>query len=203
MQHNLGHVNSVAYCKETDTLICGNGSSDQALAGKIYILPALSTKTQLLYADCVVIDMTSQSWGYKMNVVWGENNNGNFNIAYVITNDNKNVHKILLTKTSGVFDGGYIVLGSYSQEDGIDVNQGSCFYNGKLYCGIGHSQIQIMEMTLNNDGTITKFMYKDVFYDTSGTILTGITNPYTEGVCLKDGYIYVGCSDKFRVYKID
>lgn len=197
--HNLGHANSIDYCPETDCLILGNGSSDSSLAGQIYILPNVSSKATWEYNDCIVINIPSL--GIKANVVWGEHNNGAYNIAYVITNNNANVRKILLTKTSGSFDGGYIVLGEWSA-DSIDVNQGSVFRNGKLYTAIGHSQLWVVENILNSDGTITQVQKKDAFYDESGKLLTGLDNPFSEGITIENGYVYVGGSNgAVYVYK--
>lgn len=190
IQHNLGHANSIDYCEETDSLILGNGSSDAALNGEIFILPNVSGRESWEYSDCIKIDLSSENWGIKTNVVWGEHNNQQYNIAYVITNNNANVRKILLTRTDGVFDGGYILLGEW-ETVALDVNQGTVFSNGRLYIGAGHSQIWVLEYVLNSDGSITVNEMKDVFYDSSGTVLT---TPYTEGVTVHNSKIYVGSS---------
>lgn len=188
--HNLGHANTIDYCAANGCLILGNGSSDASLAGEIYILPDAANKATWEYNDCIKIDLSSEGWGIKTNVVWGEHNNGNYNIAYVITNNNANVRKILLTKTDGQFDGGYVLLDEW-QTESVDVNQGSVYRNGKLYIAIGHSQVWLLEYTLNADGTISKRERKDIFYDESGNVLT---TPFAEGVTIQDNYILFGAS---------
>lgn len=199
IQHNLGHANSIEYCAGNDCLILGNGSSDSSLAGKIFILPRVSTRTRWEYSDCIVIDVAGENWGIKTNVVWGEHNNGAYNIAYVITGNNAHVRKILLTKTGGEFDGGYIVLEEWHTNP-IDVNQGTVYHNGKLYIGIGHSGLWMLEYTLNAGGNIAVKQHKDVFYDEAGNVLA---SPFTEGVTAKDGHILLGGSNgKIYVYKI-
>lgn len=197
-KHNLGHANTIDYCAENGCLILGNGSGNSALLGEIYILPDAANKATWEYADCIKIDLSTKGWGIKTNVVWGEHNNGEYNIAYVITNNNANVRKILLTKTNGQFDGGYILLGEWETE-AVDVNQGSVFRNGKLYIAIGHSQVWLLEYTLNADGTIAQHQRKDIFYDANGQVLT---TPFAEGVTVEDGYIFFGASNgKVLVYK--
>ena len=199
--HNIGHANTIDYCAGNDTLILGNGSSNASLPGKIFLLPGASQKETWEYDDCIVIDVSDEGWGIKTNVVWGEHNDENYNIAYVITNNNATVHKILLTKTDGVFDGGYLVLGEWNAGDGIDVNQGTVYHDGKLWAAIGHSQLWVMESQLLSDGTIAQTQLKDLFYDpTTGDVCT---TPFSEGITIKDGHLFLGGSDgKIRVYKL-
>jgi hypothetical protein len=198
-KHNLGHANSIDYCEGNGCLILGNGSNDSSLPGEIYILPDAANKDTWEYADCIKIDVSGEEWGIKTNVVWGDHNNGAYNIAYVITNNNANIRKLLLTKTSGMFDGGYIVLNEWVTGS-VDVNQGTVYRNGKLYIGIGHSQLWVLEYTLNADGSVTVKQSKDIFYDEAGTILT---NPFTEGITVEDGYLYIGASSgDILVYKM-
>lgn len=190
-KHNLGHGNSIDYCAGNGCLILGNGSGDPYLPGKIFILPDAANRSTWEYTDCIKIDLSNEKWGIKTNVVWGEHNNGEYNIAYVITNNNANVHKIMLTKVNGVFDGGYIVLGEWST-DVIDVNQGTVYRDGKLYIAVGHSQVWALEYTLNTDGTITVRQLKDVFYDSNGAERS---TPFAEGITIENGLIYFGSSD--------
>lgn len=199
INHNLGHANSIDYCAANDCLILGNGSSDSSLAGEIYILPSVSTRETWEYNDCIKIDLSDEDWGIKTNVVWGEHNNGAYNIAYVITNNNANVRKILLTKTGGAFDGGYIVIEEWSAAP-VDVNQGTVYHDGKLYIGIGHSGLWMLECTLMGGGKISIKQHKDVFYDENGSVLV---TPFTEGITIKDNHVLIGGSNgKIYVYKM-
>lgn len=198
-KHNLGHANSIDYCAGNGCLILGDGSNNSTLPGYIFILPDAASKTTWEYNDCIVVDLSAENWGIKMNVVWGDYNHGEHNIAYVITNNNTNVHKILLTKTNGQFDGGYIVLDEW-ETDFVDVNQGAVYRNGKLYIGIGHSQIWALEYTLGAQGMVTKKQLKDVFYDASGNVLK---NPFTEGITIEGDYLCIGSTDgAVLVYKM-
>jgi hypothetical protein len=218
-KHNWGHVNTIDYCGETDTLICGNGSSSYLLTGQIYILSYASTFKDVnkvdLNSHAIIIDVADQNWGAKLNVLWGESNNNKFNICYAITDDNKNIRKIMLgqgnnqlergtfidSKIGLEFNGTYKVLATYSQKSGIDVNQGSVYYNGFLYTAIGHSGIWVVKNRLNEDGKITSEQLKDYMYNETGTLLT---SPYSEGIDIRDGLMYCGGSDgKIRVYRID
>jgi hypothetical protein len=139
---------------------------------------------------------TELKWGIKIQAVWGEHNHENYNIAYVVSNDNKNVRKILLGKTDGRFDGTFILLKEWSSKTGFDVNQGTVYRNGRLYEAIGHSQLWVVENTLNSDGSITQRQRKDVFLDETGSAITSI---FSEGITIHDGYLYLGGWDK-RIY---
>lgn len=191
IKHNLGHGNSIDYCPGNGCLILGNGSSDASLPGEIFILPDAANRDTWEYDDCIKIDVSGEGWGIKTNVVWGEHNNGEYNIAYVITNNNANVRKIMLTKRNGQFTGGYTVLGEWSTE-AIDVNQGTVYRNGKLYIAVGHAQVWALEYTLNPDGTITVNQLKDVFYDATGAERSA---PFAEGITIENGLVYFGVSD--------
>lgn len=197
-KHNLGHCNSIDYCAGNDCLIMGNGSGDTTLPGEIYILPNPAERDSWRYEDCIKINVSGENWGFKTNVVWGEHNNSQYNIAYVITNNNANVRKLLLTKKDGVFTGSYILLDSWETKV-IDVNQGSVYRNGKLYMAIGHSQVWVLEYTLKPGGIIEVQEYKDIFYDENGAVLN---SPFVEGITIENGYMYVGTWDGYiQVYK--
>lgn len=190
-KHNLGHGNSIDYCAGNGCLILGNGSGDSSLPGEIYILPDAANRETWEYDDCLKINVAHEGWGIKTNVVWGEHNNGEYNIAYVITNNNANVRKIMLTKRNGLFTGSYTVLGEWATEP-IDVNQGTVYRDGKLYIALGHSQVWALVYTLNPDGTITVKQLKDVFYDSKGATLSA---PFAEGITIENGFTYFGVSD--------
>ena len=196
--HNLGHANSIDYCEGNDCLILGNGSSDATLPGKIFILPNASDRTSWEFSDCIVID--TPNWGIKTNVVWGEHNGEQYNVAYVITNNNANVRKILLGYDNKGFSGNYVLLGEWSTANGLDVNQGTVFRNGKLYEALGHSQLWLSENTLNDNGSITQVQRKDVFLGADGSVLR---NPFSEGITIENGYAYFGGSNgRIYVYRV-
>ena len=157
MTHNLGHVNSVAYCAETDTLVCGNGSGDYTLFGKIFIVEDLSQRTELNRNDCIVIDV-GMDFGYKVNAVWGESNAGRNDIVYLCTNDSHSIYRLQLGKgnnnlgsgtlisgTEG-FNGTYKVTHSWqwgttdaAGHDYANCVQGMVFWKNRLVWGYGHN----------------------------------------------------------------
>lgn len=154
IQHNLGHVNSVSYCEETDTLICGNGSNVYNLSGKIFILQGAASKTRLERSDCIEIDV-GFNFGFKVNCVWGDKNVNRHDIAYICSNDSHSIYRIQLGQGthdlgSGVlvegatgFNGTYKVLNSWSWgfvgRDYDNVIQGMVFWKNRLIWGYGHN----------------------------------------------------------------
>ena len=213
--HNWGHVNSIDYCEETDTLICGNGSGQYTTnIGEIYLIPNayalknLPTAPFETYAQIIDVH-TVADWGYKHNVLWGESNDKQFNICHVITNDNKNVRKVLLGqgtnnlgsgtfvegKTGLEFNGTYKVLKSYSQSDGLDVLQGATYYNGKLFGMLGHGRYWLTVSQLNEDGSISRKQYIDRIFDALGS---EITSRYTSGVDFKNNYL-ITCTKNGKI----
>lgn len=78
--HNWGHVNSINYNPNTDSLIMGNGSADYDLANKIYIIRNVSAIKELNPGAVItldeygtVIDASGYDFGAKLNVVWANN----------------------------------------------------------------------------------------------------------------------------------
>ena len=196
LRHNLGHVNSVSYNEEIDTLICGNGGQSYGTQGQIYILPNLSQKTYLDIADCIIINV---NFGDKIQAFWGESNDGENNIIYVIANDNKFYAKLLLEKdNNGAFTGNYTVLESATTDEITDVNQGSTFYNGIIYHNFGHSTSKIAKCVLNNN-TVYREIINENFYLSDGSLKT---NTYGQGITIKNDIVIQACVDKVRIYKL-
>lgn len=227
-QHNFGHCNTVDYCEATDTLILGNGgASSNTEPDQIFIIENasdLKNNSQNNLADVAkVIDLDDigLDWGKQINVCWGEANNGAYNIAYVLSNDGstKFIHKIILGKGSNVlengtplsvsdgeFNGTFNIIGTYTSDYSSTIcNQGSQYYRGHLWEGIGHEGAWLHKSTLSQDGKIYRKSFKEKFYNAEGTA------PYShhEGIAIKDGYAIItqsspaGDSRKLMVYKID
>ena len=210
LKHNFGHVNTVEYCEEIDSLILGNGSGYYGTDGEIYIIQGVSQWRGL--PDNTLLDLVGgisgslittiqvgRTFGDKVNVCWGEDNNGLNNICYAISNNNQNVRKLLLGKgtnqfesgqfvsgrTDTQFNGTYKILGEWTHPV-IEVNQGSCYYNGYLWLAIGHDGLFIAKFKLNPDGTITSTPKQEFFYEATGTLI----ETASEGVTIKNGMIY-------------
>ena len=205
--HNWGHVNSVSYCPETDTIICGNGSSDYGLAGEFYVFEGASRFADMpsvpLAANSIVIPAIG--YGSKVNAVWGENNGLRFDIAYLITNDARNMKKIQLgkgnnnlglgsfqsRKSDKQFNGSYMLLLECSQSDGVDVVQGAVFHGGKLFLGLGHSGCLVATAVLNEDGSIRYRVYLENTRSPSGTPETF----YAQSPGIRDSKLYLGTTN--------
>ena len=179
--HNLGHANSMSYCDGNDCIICGNGSGDYTLANKFFIVPNASELTGDIdiNTNCIIYDCSELDLGAKLNVIWGDANRGRFDICYGITDDNAHIYKILLGRgtnqlTYGTliedkgdteFNGTFAIVETYKQDIcGYETCiQGSCFWRGSIYAGIGHNVegIRIWKMTPQRDGTILTEEYTE------------------------------------------
>lgn len=184
--HKFGHCNTVDYNKHNDCLIFGNGSGDYSLLGKFYIIPnakalfidnATAGQTFTLEnTNAIEFDCSTYNFGAKLNALWGEQNGYHNNIAYLITDDNGTIRRILLGTGStqrtygvytesndGVFNGTFDVLDTYTHDDCEyrTCNQGSQYYNGKIVCGIGHDGLHVWAITLNDNN---KKAYVDEYY---------------------------------------
>lgn len=219
-EHNWNHVNSVSYSAFSDTLTCtsfvGDSTPESEKKYHIYLFEEASSfteKTEVLIADhALVIDVGSKDWGRRMNSCFGEGNSGKGNIIYYITNDNCDVRKLLLGKgtndlgdgqfregkTDEQFNGSFKILAEYHDSlGGLEVNQGSCYYGGLLYLGLGHEGLYYQITKLNDDGSITKKAIRDTLYDNTGEIdkpnygFSGITVTKDYIICgLQAGNIY-------------
>ena len=204
--HNWGHINSISYNQITDALILGNGGASYELSSKIIIFEdasdfsSLTDDTAVGIINAIIIDISS--FGSKANVVWGDYNSEKGNICYVITNDNKNIRKLLLgqgtnnlgsgtllsNKTGLEYNGTYKILKEYEQTDGDDVNQGTSFIGGALYIAIGHSDLWYTVNYLTDDGIIVKKYVKEIMYDDNGDVEIFIP----EGITVTEDNIIIG-----------
>jgi hypothetical protein len=211
--HDWGHLNTIDYCPENDCLIFGNGGGSYNTAGKFYIVPSAKSLvldrvvTTALLADVAIeIDCTEYDFGSKLNMCWGSDNNGRNDLAYMITNDNKNIRLVQLGKganalnkgvliegkTEDEFNGTFAVLNEYTLTDGIpngtstNCNQGTQYYGGKLYASIGHRPHCYWVITLDSQkGVATYEEIYEPYYNADGTAVSGAT----EGMCVTDKYI--------------
>ncbi len=220
ISHNLGHCNTVSYCKRTDTLIMGNGgNASNPEPAQIMIIKNFAslidnpnTEDIDYYNDCLVIDIEDAglNWGIKLNVCWGESNFGNCDIAYCITEDTdgvtKHVRKIQLGKGlnqlqygtiqsvgESDFNGTFRIISQYRDIMASRiVNNGSKYYNGKLYEAIGHTGCWIIASELKRQNTggykLNRKYLQETFQKPDGTT----QNSNAEGIEICDGKIYLG-----------
>lgn len=168
-------------------------------------------------------------WGKQLNVVWGQSNGGKYNIVYALSNynsetgtadyspsssDTQVIHKLLLGQGSNVlehgsyrsgkgqneFNGTYKVLKKYEHPYEYDyANQGTTFYNGKIYEGIAHDRLSFFEKVLDDSGRVQSKLFRERLWDDLGDEL----NLVVEGIDIKDNHIFLGeIGQRIYVYKI-
>jgi hypothetical protein len=212
LTHNFGHCNTVDYCSDTDSLIFGNGSGVYDTNGYIYIIQGVKAWKEL--AENTLLDIAGitgsiittisvlRVFGDKVNVCWGEDNNDQHNICYVMSNDNETINKLLLGqgannlgagqfvagRDTDEFNGTYKIIGTWTAAE-LDVNQGSCYYNGAIYTGIGHNGLWAAKYKLNDDGTASIEQKHETYYTAAGEL---VTDTATEGIAINNGMVYHG-----------
>lgn len=221
LKHYWGHCNTVDYNAENDCLILGNGSGSYKLEGKIIIIPIFSsivnissssnTPKSLSDVNALVIDCNGYNLGSKFNLVWGDDNDKNYNIAYLITaniggkgtngGDLEIIRKIVLKKGSDIgsygsfvnnstpFNGTFDIVETYNQKTAgyANCDQGTCYYKGELFACIGHDGAWYWRMRMSN-GKVYRKDYKQKSY--SEPVYANYGN--STGICTKDGYLFMG-----------
>jgi hypothetical protein len=198
------------------------------LAGKIIIIPNFSdivdvtqgsdTPMTLSDVNAVVIDCSSYDLGTKFNVVWGDDHDRKYNIAYLITadfdtttgqtlikkGDLGTIRKIVLCKgtdegaygtSSGTiedeFNGTFDIVGTFRQKTvGYDdCDQGTCYYNGELIAAVGHDGLRYWRMRMCGNQIYRKDYKQETYYANKGSSYGNAS-----GVCVHDGYLFIGRS---------
>lgn len=223
LKHRFGHCNTVDYNKFNDCLILGNGSGDYALSGKIIVIPhfsnivnvsqSSSTPLTLESVGALVIDCSEYGLGGKFNLVWGDDHDKRYNLAYLLTanidgstssngGDLETVRKIVLHLTGDAageygevvendtpFNGTFDIVETYHQSTAgyPDCDQGTCYHNGELFAAIGHDGLRYWRMRLSN-GIIFRRDYKQNTYYAGKTTNFGNAS----GICCHDGLLFIG-----------
>lgn len=221
--HNWGHVNSVGYSPETDTLVTssfvGQNTAEVNKEYKIYLFENASQVENDAFiqkTDALAIDVKSENWGWRQNVTFGEGNGGRGNILYYCTDDQTKIRKLLLGqgsndfgkgqfrsgKTGNQFNGSFKVLSEFIDENkSFEVNQGTSYYAGYLYIALGNDGIWYQITRLNLDGTITKKEIRDVQYGDDGELVGG----HAAGIWRINGYTFyllqIGLENTLFVYQ--
>lgn len=219
--HEWGHCNTVDYNAGNDCLILGNGSGSYTLTGDIIVIPDFADFAEnavdqqgyrLTDVNALVIHCDS-TLGTKFNLMWGDDNDENYNIAYLITanyggsteyngKDLEIIRKIVLRKGEEVgaygsvitnetpFNGTFDIVATYTQKTAGYPNciQGGCYHNGRIFAAIGHDGLWIWEMRLGSDGKIYRKNRKQVTYYSNKPTNYGNAT----GVCYKDGFLFIG-----------
>lgn len=221
--HNLGHVNSVDYCIENDSLVFGNGSGDFDLKGKFYVMENFYSRISnvenpvLSLSDCIEYDCSDYELGneYKFNCCWSDGNLGNYDTIILVTNNFRNIRKIQLGRNANnlglgnyletnnnKFNGSFKIQQEYTQDTygAIDRDNTYCvqdlsYYDHKLYAGVGHGIRSYWIMNLKHDGSIEREEKQFDAYSNAG-------EPYnTTGSAIEvtDRYLILG-SGRILVY---
>ena len=215
LHHNFGHCNTVDYCKETDTLILGNGGqTSNTEHNQIYIIKDATTSIINAAQDdnislssvALVIDINNAGldWGKQLNVCWAYANHGKHDLAFAISNNGitQTIRLILLGRGQNELDYGTIVSAEDDEFNGTFsivnewtraynasiANQGTQYYKGHLYEAYGHRKIAFDKMTLLDDGSIrSEFITNPVFDGTGAEIQFD-----PEGCAIKNGLMFSG-----------
>lgn len=221
--HNWGHVNSVGYSQETDTLatssFVGSGTAQEDKEYKIYLFENASQIENDVFiskTNALTIDVESEDWGWRQNVTFGEGNGGRGNILYYCTDDQTKIRKLLLGqgannlgkgqfqsgRTDSQFNGSFKVLSEFvDQNKVLEVNQGTSYYGGYLYIALGNDGIWYQITRLNQDGTVTKKEIRDIQYGDDG----GVVGGHAAGIWRIKGYtlflLQLGLENTLFVYQ--
>lgn len=222
LKHFWGHCNTIDYNAGNDCLILGNGSGNYRLTGKIIIIPNFSSVVNdvnsnditlsLSDVNALVIDCADYNLGSKFNLIWGDDNDNNYNIAYLITanifgsvssngGDLETIRKIVFRKgkdegqygsfviNATPFNGTFDIVEIYYQKTSGYANciQGACYYKGEIFAAIGHDGAWYWRMRMN-DGKIYRREYKQHSYHDD--VYKNYGN--STGICVKDGYMFLG-----------
>ena len=183
MVADFGHCNTIDYCEENDCLIFGNGSNSTSTVGNWF---AVIPHPLDLPASATIQDYGIKydvNIGYKVQAMWGENNFGEYNIAYLLSNDATTITRVLLEKDlNGDFNGNMITLETITSSTSIIVGGGD-FWGDNIYIGNG-SKYGIDKFKLS-DSTVEEIEKK--FYKADGTEYSGST----QGVHVDSKYIWV------------
>jgi hypothetical protein len=184
---DFGHLNTMDYCEANDCFIFGNGGNDTNTAGNFFAI--IKNPLSLGYAETVTLDelvtagkaikydldSTIGSIGFKVQALWGDSNLGDNNIVVLIASNTSVIKHVMLTKTNGEFDGGLVLLRSFTGLTEFGV-QDSDIWGDTLYIGgqgtVGNpGRYLICEVSLT-DPTQRKIIARD-FYQSDGTALEG------------------------------
>lgn len=215
IHHSLGYWNSVDYNSDLDCIVAGNGTgTGQYTDNKAiiyYDISTWTTLTELTTSTVKYIDIDLNGLNatgnndFKVQACWGDNNFGENNIIYIVTNDGRNIRKLMLGKGtnnlgSGTFNtvaitdfnGTYKILNEWSQTDGGGHVQDIYYYNGAIYNNskdsITESGLIIWKHELCLNGVINKRkIFIPVYDNTTGNLATVDTG---EAITINNNKIY-------------
>jgi hypothetical protein len=176
--HNLGHLNTMDYCADNDTLLIGNSSDEPSAVPEIILIPNVSKLK--VDPDWPMIDYNSDAVikikfpdisPMGVGAVFGETPD----VAYLLIGGAPGMNSIVKIELGmGASDLSSAGYGTFIKNtDGyngtaqyvrryyghtMQVNQGATFYNGKIYGAFSRSKPHFAKITLhepqltNHDG---------------------------------------------------
>lgn len=176
--HNLGHLNTMDYCADNDTLLIGNSSDEASAVPEIILIPSVSKLK--VNPDWPMIDYNSDAVikikfpdisPMGVGVVFGETPD----VAYLLIGGAPGMNSVVKIELGmGASDLSSAGYGTFIKNtDGyngtakyvrryygrtMQVNQGATFYNGKIYGAFSRSKPHFAKITLhepqldNHDG---------------------------------------------------
>jgi hypothetical protein len=121
--------------------------------------------------------------GYKVQAIWGDENLGLNNVVYLISNNAKNITKVLLlTDSNGDFTGEFTVLETHESETDYGIGGGK-YWGDKLFLGYGEGY-NIAEMS-TTDYSVKSTTKK--YYKPDGTQYVGST----QGIHIDKDYVWL------------
>lgn len=213
--HNLGHVPSVDYCNENDTLIVSNGTTDTSVVAKLQLFKNVTNNNGTLYIDNPdYIEIDFSSLGSGSIATLGEQ----FNIVYfAIANGTKKIYKVLLGTgennfsdyygtfkegcSENEYNGTAKIIDEYDMSYICGVIQTLVYNKGKIYLLIGSKDISICELSLiDNYCKIENYIQVNE-YDNNGAIV----KYEPEGLCFDNNKVFISMfnDNERKVIEVD
>ncbi|WP_139026551.1 hypothetical protein [Loigolactobacillus coryniformis] len=211
--HNLGHLSTLDYCAETDTLLIGNASDDPTAVPEVMLIPNI--KKIKLDPDWPMIDYNSDAVikiqfpdlsSMGIGAVFGESPN----ILYLLIGGGPGMNSIVKVSlgigNSDLSSAGYgnfienttsyngtaqYVRRYYGRT--MQVNQGATFYDGKIYAAFARHKTRFAEIKLHEP----QLSNHDGYYEINDWSITRNDEP--NGVVIFDGFYFRTSIDGFIV----
>lgn len=210
------HFNTTDYNPNNDKLLTVYGWDNPPGPTSFRILHDVSTWKNKPSGSPVVDAADSSQYdeivltglGEGPQAMWGERNNGQDNIVYVVTDANVRIRQLLLGKgtnnlgsgtfvtgkTSDKYNGTYKIIGDWTQIHGSGRIQDGFFYNGCVYAAMdsgadswGQLGVIVHKFELMSDGRIRKVKIHSPVYDTNGNVSAA----FSGGCTLYNGKIWM------------
>ncbi len=178
------HLNTMSYCENNDCLLFGNGGSTVTTEGNYIaiIKNPLALSGDVNLEDVALIIPVSSEYGFKVQAIWADENYGEYNAVWLISNY-LDIRKIILEKDAdGEFTGNFVVVETHNIT-GLGGMNGGCYYNGYLYLG---GAAEYTYYVIDCSDWSSKKIYQN-FYKSDGTKYAGTV----QGIKFHDGYMWL------------